>query len=110
MGNENITYAVAFVAGLLTFLSPCLLPLIPTFIAYITGISFADLKESPNRAKILQKTLVHSLLFILGFSVVFVVLGLTATAVGKALFQYQKFIRIAGGLLIVIFGLYLTGL
>jgi cytochrome c-type biogenesis protein len=110
MVNESITYVVAFSAGLLTFLSPCLLPLIPSFIAYIAGVSFGDLKEADKKVQIRRKTIIHSLLFILGFSVIFILLGLTATIVGKALFAYQKYIRIGGGILIVIFGLYLTGL
>ena len=110
MANENISYIVAFMAGLLTFLSPCLLPLIPSFIAYITGVSFADFKDSAKKSDVRKKTILHSLLFILGFSVIFILLGLTATFIGKALFQYQKIIRIAGGILIALFGLYLTGL
>lgn len=107
---DSISYLVAFVAGLLTFLSPCLLPLIPSFIAYITGISFSDLADVEKASEVRRKTVAHALLFILGFSIVFIALGLTATFIGKALFQYQKFIRIAGGILIMIFGLYLTGL
>ena len=110
MENSGITYIVAFSAGLLTFLSPCLLPLIPSFIAYITGVSFGDLKDSDKKAEVKRKTVIHSLLFILGFSIVFILLGLTATAVGKALFAYQKYIRIGGGILIMMFGLYLTGI
>jgi cytochrome c-type biogenesis protein len=110
MQNENISYIVAFTAGLLTYLSPCLLPLIPSFVAYIAGVSTGDLKGDNIRADIRKKTIVHSLLFILGFSVVFILLGLTATYIGKTLFQYQKAIRITGGVLIIIFGLYLTGL
>ena len=110
MASENISYIVAFVAGLLTYLSPCLLPLIPAFIAYITGISFSDLKDEKQKKEAGKKTIVHSLLFIAGFSIIFVLLGLTATLVGKALFQYQKFIRIAGGILIMLFGLQLTGI
>jgi cytochrome c-type biogenesis protein len=109
MASENVSYIVAFVAGLLTFLSPCLLPLIPSFIAYITGVSFGDLKDGAKRGDVRKKTIIHSLLFILGFSIVFILLGLTATAIGKALFQYQNIIRIAGGVLIIIFGIYLTG-
>lgn len=110
MANESISYIVAFAAGLLTFLSPCLLPLIPSFIAYITGISFGDLKDAGKHGESRKKTIIHSLLFILGFSVIFILLGLTATVIGKALFGYQKIIRIAGGILIIIFGLYLTGI
>jgi cytochrome c-type biogenesis protein len=110
MANESISYIVAFTAGFFTYLSPCLLPLIPSFVAYIAGVSTGDLKSGNIRADIRKKTIVHSLLFILGFSVVFILLGLTATYIGKSLFQYQKAIRIAGGVLIIMFGLYLTGL
>lgn len=110
MAGDNISYLVAFAAGLLTFLSPCILPLIPSFIAYITGVSFGDLKDADKKGEVRKKTIVHTLLFILGFSLVFILLGLTATFIGKTLFQYQKVIRIAGGILIIIFGLYLTGL
>jgi len=109
-GSENVSYAVAFAAGFLSYLSPCLLPLIPSFIAYISGVSFGDLKGSGARADIRRKTMVHSLLFILGFSTIFILLGLTATAVGKALWRYQEAIRIAGGALIILFGLTLTGI
>ncbi len=108
--NESISYFVAFTAGVLTFLSPCLLPLIPSFIAYITGVSFADLKDASKRREVMRKAAVHSLLFILGFSIIFILLGLTATFIGKALFRYQDAIRIAGGVFITIFGLYLSGI
>lgn len=108
MAGEHVSLIVAFGAGLLTFLSPCILPLVPSFIAYITGVSFTDLKDTHN-AEVHRKTIVHTIIFILGFSVVFVLMGLTATAIGKALFQYQKFIRIGGGLLIILFGLTVSG-
>ena len=107
MGQENVTFFVAFVAGLLTFLSPCILPLIPSFIAYITGVSFKDLKADHMKQEVRMKTITHTLLFIAGFTVVFILLGLTATAIGRALFQFQGLIRIGGGILIIIFGLYL---
>jgi len=110
MANENISYLVAFTAGFLTFLSPCLLPIIPSFIAYITGISLSDLNDPAKKDAAKRRSIVHSLLFILGFSIVFILLGLTATVIGKALFQYQKAIQIAGGILIVAFGLYLMGI
>lgn len=110
MANENVSYIVALAAGLLTYLSPCLLPLIPAFIVYITGVSFSDLKDAEKKTEVRRKTIIHSLLFIAGFSVIFVLLGLTATLVGKFLFQYQKFIRIAGGILIMLFGLQLMGI
>lgn len=109
MAGENISYIVAFTAGLLTYLSPCLLPLIPAFIAYITGVTFSDLKDEKRKFEAQRKTIIHSLLFIAGFSVIFVLLGLTATLVGNVLFRYQKLIRIAGGALIIVFGLQLLG-
>ena len=110
MANEQISYLVAFTAGFLTYLSPCLLPLIPSFVAYITGISFADLKDPSKAGAVRGKVIAHALLFILGFSAIFILLGLTATAIGKVLFGYQKLIRIVGGILIVFFGVYLTGI
>lgn len=109
-GNESVSYIVAFTAGLLTFLSPCLLPLVPSFIAYITGVSFGELKDAGKKVEVRKKAVIHSLLFIAGFSVIFILLGLTATVIGKALFAYQKYIRIGGGILIAVFGFYLTGL
>lgn len=110
MASENISYIVAFLAGVLTYLSPCLLPMIPAFIAYITGVSFSDFKDERKRGDIRKKTIIHALLFIIGFSLVFILLGLTVTFLGKLLFSYQKFIRIAGGILIMLFGLQLTGI
>ena len=110
MANGNISYIVALVAGILTYLSPCLLPMIPAFIAYITGISFADFRDESKRGEVRRKTITHALLFIAGFSLIFIMLGLTATLLGKALFHYQKFIRIAGGTLIMLFGLQLAGI
>jgi cytochrome c-type biogenesis protein len=109
MANENISYAVAVAAGFLTFLSPCLLPIIPSFIAYITGISLSDFSDTAKKSAAKKKAIIHSLLFISGFSLVFILLGLTATFIGKALFRYQKAIQIGGGALITLFGLYMTG-
>ena len=110
MAQENISYIVALTAGFLTYLSPCLLPMIPAFIAYITGVSFSDFKDESKRGEVRRKTIAHALLFIAGFSLVFIALGLTATLLGRALFRYQKFIRIAGGILITLFGLQLAGI
>lgn len=103
-----MAYLGAFTAGLLTFLSPCILPLIPSFIAYIAGVSYNDLKLHSHKSHVRARTISHTLFFVLGFSIVFILMGLTATALGKALFAYQKYIRIAGGALIIVFGLTLT--
>ncbi len=106
----NISYLAAFGAGFLTFLSPCLLPIIPSFIAYITGISLGDLSDPAKKYAARRQSIIHSLLFIFGFSLIFILLGLTATLIGKTLFHYQKVIQIAGGILIILFGLYLIGI
>lgn len=84
------------------------MPLIPSFIAYIAGVSYNELKDARGDTR--AKTISHTIFFIIGFSIVFVLLGLTATAIGKALFAYQKYIRIGGGVLIMLFGLTLTGI
>ena len=110
MNGDSVSFIVAFFAGIMTFLSPCLLPLIPSFILYITGVSFSDLKNEDKKRDIKIKAVKHSIFFILGFSAVFISLGLTATLLGKLLFKYQSIIRTAGGLLIIIFGLYLLGI
>jgi cytochrome c-type biogenesis protein len=110
MQAANITYISAFVAGLLSFLSPCVLPLIPSYITYITGLSFADLQAEHPSHKIRQQTMLHSLAFILGFTAVFILLGASATLLGGFLFQYQDIVRKVGGVLIIIFGIHVTGL
>ena len=109
METANITFVSAFVAGLLSFLSPCVLPLIPSYITYITGISFADLQAEHPAHKVRQQTLFHSLLFIAGFTFVFVLLGASATFIGGFLQEHMKLIRKIGGVLIIIFGIHVTG-
>ena len=84
--------------------------MIPAFIAYITGVSFSDFKDERKTGEVRRKTVAHALLFIAGFFLIFIMLGLTATLLGKVLFHYQKFIRIAGGILIMLFGLQLAGI
>ncbi|MBI3291547.1 MAG: sulfite exporter TauE/SafE family protein [Elusimicrobia bacterium] len=99
----------AFLAGLVTFLSPCVLPLIPSYITYISGVSFEELRAGmAGRARRLAFT--HSLAFILGFSLVFIALGLTATALGQTLTTHYRWLTRLGGALIVIFGIFLMGL
>jgi len=98
---------VAFTTGIASFLSPCILPLVPSFIAYITGVSYNDLKDETKH--LTKKTLSHTILFVMGFSVVFILMGLTATAVGSLFFQHQKIIRYAGGALVILFGLIIAG-
>ena len=84
MESSNISFFGAFIAGFLSFLSPCVLPLIPSYITYITGLSFADLQAEHPTHKVRQQTIIHSLLFIAGFTFVFVLLGASATLGGAA--------------------------
>lgn len=106
----NMTSWVAFTAGFLSFLSPCVLPLLPSYVGFITGMSFQDLTSEENKSAALRATVISSLLFILGFSAVFIILGATATAVGNSLNRYQHVIRWIGGTLVIILGVHFTGL
>ncbi|ACH40404.1 cytochrome c biogenesis protein CcdA [Citrifermentans bemidjiense Bem] len=110
MQAQNISIVGAFVAGLLSFLSPCVLPLIPSYITYITGLSFADLQAEHPSHKVRQQTIIHSLLFIAGFTCVFVILGASASFLGDFLQEHKTAIRRIGGVMIVIFGVHVSGL
>jgi len=110
MELPTIPYYGAFVAGLLSFLSPCVLPLIPSYITYITGLSFGDLDAEHPTHLVRRQTLLHSLAFIAGFTVVFVLLGASATLLGNFMQQHMDFIRKLGGVLVVLFGIHVTGL
>ncbi|HEY6871839.1 MAG TPA: cytochrome c biogenesis protein CcdA [Geobacteraceae bacterium] len=110
MGSSNITFVGAFIAGLLSFLSPCVLPLIPSYITYITGLSFADLQAEHPTHKVRLQTMIHSLLFVAGFTVVFVLLGASATYIGGFLQEHMALLRKIGGVLIVVFGVHVAGI
>lgn len=97
----------AFFAGLLSFLTPCVLPLVPGYVSLISGASVEEL-QSKDR-KLLATVLLHSTMFILGFTVVFVTLGALATGLGQLAHQYKKYLTWAGGAIIIIFGLHLIG-
>jgi cytochrome c-type biogenesis protein len=94
---------ISFTAGLLSFLSPCVLPLIPSYITFITGMSLEDVQHARRAA------LTHSLLFVAGFSSIFILAGATATALGSTLAYYDRWIARIGGALIILFGLYMLG-
>ncbi len=103
---------MAFIAGVVTFLSPCMLPLIPAYISYLTGVSFHELSgeiTKPERRKIKLLTITHSLAFILGFSIVFVLLGASVTFLGSLFLQYQSLLKRIGGALIIFFALVIMG-
>ncbi|MDA8092173.1 MAG: sulfite exporter TauE/SafE family protein [Nitrospiraceae bacterium] len=109
---NDISLPLAFAAGLLSFLSPCVLPLVPSYVSFITGLSFESLTSAGDeqRAKIKRRTIANSVSFILGFSSVFIGLGASSSAIGQWLFHFQDQIRIAGGIIIIIFGLFISGI
>src|SRR5215470_4110144 len=98
----------AFIAGLVSFLSPCVLPLVPGYVSLISGASVDEL-QSQDR-KLFSTVLLHSLMFILGFTVVFVMLGATATELGQLALAYRKYLTWIAGAFIIAFGLHLTGI
>jgi cytochrome c-type biogenesis protein len=100
--------AVAFSAGLFSFLSPCVLPLFPSYISFITGMSVSDLTADLSAAA-RRRVLLHAVAFIVGFSVIFVALGASFSAASQILFSYRDAIRRVGGVLIIVFGLYIAG-
>jgi cytochrome c-type biogenesis protein len=105
---SEIGYITAFLGGLLSFLSPCVLPLIPSYVSFITGISFEDFKTG-DKARIRKLTIINSLAFVTGFSTVFVLLGVSSSYVGKYFAIYYDHIRIVGGTIIIVMGLYVMG-
>lgn len=103
MASESLTVVVAFTAGLLSFLSPCVLPLVPSYLTFITGLGLED----ASRAR--RTTITHALLFVLGFSLIFVLLGAGASALGQLLLAYRVWIARVGGVLMILMGLWMMG-
>lgn len=106
---KDISFPLAFLAGILSFLSPCVLPLVPSYVSFITGVSFKDLTVGLDKKRVRYLTMTNSAAFIAGFSTIFITLGISSSAIGKFLFQYMDLIRIIGGILVIIFGLFISG-
>ena len=104
--NNNVSIIISFFAGIATFISPCLLPMIPLYISYITGSSIENLTTVGKPLRMLPP----ALFFVLGFTLVFVLLGASATYLGNLLIQKQEILRYVGGAIVIIFGLHITGL
>lgn len=103
----DLNHFLAFGAGFLNFISPCTLPLYPAFISYITGMSIDELKSGEKR---FSKTgILHTIIFLVGFSVIFIFLGYSSSFVGTFFFQYQDTLRQVGAIFIFIFGLMILG-
>lgn len=104
METPTFGVLIAFSAGLLSFLSPCVLPLIPSYVTFITGLSLDDVQNARRTA------LIHGVLFVLGFTLIFLALGAGATVLGRTLLQHRDWISRIGGAIIIVFGLYLLGI
>src|SRR5215813_2352624 len=98
----------AFVAGLISFLSPCVLPLVPGYVSLISGVGIEELKADDGH--LLRKVMLNSAAFIIGFSIVFITLGAISTEVGQLLMQYKSLLARVAGVVIIVFGLHLTGI
>lgn len=99
----SVGFAIAFAAGLLSFLSPCVLPLIPSYVTFVTGLTIDDVQRSR------RITLVHSLLFVTGFTLIFMALGATATTLGRLMGYNREWVGRIGGVIVIALGLYLLG-
>jgi cytochrome c-type biogenesis protein len=106
---RNVSMVVAFSAGIFSFLSPCVLPLFPSYLSFITGMSVEQLQEPGTRGAERWRVIAHSLAFIAGFSMVFIGMGASFSVLGQVLIERRDLIRQVGGALIILFGLYIAG-
>ena len=105
---DNVSFFYAFAAGLISFLSPCVLPLVPGYISIISGTSLDRLKA--NDSSLLRTVLLNSVMFIVGFSITFIMLGATATWIGQFLLSRHRLLEQLAGLILIVFGIHLMGI
>ncbi len=105
---HQLNIATAFLAGLVSFISPCVLPLVPSYLSFLTGTSLEDLKAESNvRAR--ARVFAHALAFIAGFTVIFMAIGLSASAVGGVFVNNKRLVEVLGGVVIIVLGLHMMG-
>ena len=107
---DNVSVFAAFIAGIVSFLSPCVLPLVPGYISIISGSSLDQLKANEQNSELFRTVLLNSIMFIVGFSITFIMLGATATWVGQFLLSRMRLLGQLAGLILIVFGIHLTGL
>lgn len=105
----DVNIFVAFTAGVFSFLSPCVLPLIPSYLSFVSGVSLEEMRAPQIESRVRWRVAFNSLAFILGFSLVFISLGVSASFLGSLFLGYRSFIRVLGGIFIVLVGIYLMG-
>jgi cytochrome c-type biogenesis protein len=103
----DITIWLAFAAGLIAFISPCCLPLYPSFISYISGTTVAEIKKQGNSFFVRKRVLIHSLYFSLGFTIVYFAMGFSASLIGRIFREYNDLIRMFGGIFLIVMGLFM---
>lgn len=108
-GLETVPLSLAFLAGLVSFLSPCVFPIVPSYVGFVTGLTLDELREG-DRANARRQAAIHAGLFVLGFSLLFIALGASATALGGVLRRSLPLLQQIGGVVIAGFGLYLLGI
>lgn len=106
---DQVTFGLAFVAGLVSFISPCVVALVPTYLTYLAGTSFSDLESRTVIQKTRRRVLLNAIAFVTGFSIVFIAFGMTASVLGQALITYSPLLRRVSGVLIIGMGFYMMG-
>ena len=107
---ENVSILTAFMFGLLSFISPCVLPIVPGYLSFISGVSFDEMQNIANRTAVRNKILLNSLFFVIGFSLVFIGLGASATFIGQFLHAKINIISKVAGVIIIVFGIHMSGI
>jgi len=106
---ENVSLLAAFTAGIISFISPCVLPLIPGYLSFISGVSVEEMKSGDKKSEALKKVSLNTLLFVLGFSFVFIAMGASATFVGEFLLSKLSLLNKVAGAIIILLGLHIMG-
>ena len=108
MFSENLTYSAALLAGLLSFFSPCVLPLVPAYFSFITGLSLDELTENTKETR--KKVILSTVFYVAGFSFIFILFGASASFLGSLAARYSWIIRYLGGGIVLVFGFHLLGI
>lgn len=108
--TSSVSLAAAFLAGLVSFISPCVLPIVPGYLSFISGVNVAQYKEGGAPRDLVRRVALTSLVFVLGFSTVFVALGAAATYMGSLLQEHKRTLGVVGGIIIIILGLHTAGI
>lgn len=106
---ETVPYPAAFLFGLLSFFSPCILPVLPAYFSFISGYSLEELSDGRD-ATVRRRVMFSTAAFVLGFSAVFIALGMSASLIGNLAHNYRDIIRVTGGILIILFGIHMSGI